>query len=113
MNFNEKSYDELKDIKAEITEVMKGKKEEKKESDKAEKLAEQEALAEVGRAIAKVGAVVACTYKGEEVLGTIVKVSEKTVSAKLTDLEGNAIIGKGDKQVTTWKYYHQIFEIEA
>jgi len=107
-NYNEKSFEELKEIKDVVSALLKEKKAEHKEELKAEKLAEQEAQAVIGRGIAGIGVTVACTYKGEEVRGLITKVSEKTVSVKLSDLEGNPINGKNDKQVVTWKYFHQI-----
>ena len=108
-NFNELSFDELKEIKSDVMEIMKEKREEKKESDKLAKAEEREELSNVGRDLCKIGNVVLTTYKGEEVLATITKINENTVSVSITDLEGNPIMKDG-KAVKTWKYLYQISE---
>ena len=107
MDYNELSYEELKEAKAEIAELLKDKREEAKAEAKAQKEADREVLSEAGKELAKIGNVINCVYKGEDVQGTITKINENTISIKLSDTDGNPIMKDG-KQISTWKYYWQI-----
>lgn len=109
MDFTKLSVSELKDAKATISAILKERSAEIKEAKKAEK-AEAKAEADaVGKELAKVGLKVRVTYKGVEVVGLITKISDKTVTVKLEDNDGEPIFNaESGKQISTWKYFNQI-----
>ena len=105
------TFDQLTAIKATVMDLLKDKREDKKIADAKAKEELKEQLAANGRELCKIGNVIGCTFKENEVRGTITKINENTVSVSITDLEGNAVLNKDGKTVKTWKYLYQIFEV--
>ena len=110
-DFTTLSITELKDAKTEISAILKDRSDEAKAEAKAEKAEAKAEATEAGKAIAAIGKVVKTTYKGEDVEGLIVKISDKTVSLKIKDADGNEVINpKNGKPLSIWKYFYQIAE---
>jgi hypothetical protein len=109
ISLNDLTLTDLVALADAVAEIKKAKKEEFKAAKKEATLAEQTALDIANRAIVnRTGIKVLCIYKGEDVVGEVVNISEKSVTVALSCIDGTPIINDKGKQVKTWKHFHQV-----
>jgi len=98
-NFDDFSFDQLKNLKADLTTFLKDKRVELKSVAKEDRENAKEIKAELGKKVAIKGATVTADYKGNQITGVVVKVAEKTFTME-TEID--------DMPKKVWRYFNQV-----